>query len=166
MHREDGLLRLVVGLGTRAVDRVGDYARMVPLKAPTLRPETTPEEIQRVSQKRVDVVDLNETVFKAVPAADVLGKMRSGGALPDLVSIREEAGNLTTPVGTHVAADAEDLCITFDRLLSRGEFPKRMSSILERLEKAYAGPVDLEFAVNDDRLYILQCRPLGAGARA
>ena len=36
IKKEDGLVRLVFGLGTRAVDRVGsDYPRMIPLSHPT-----------------------------------------------------------------------------------------------------------------------------------
>ena len=43
LRREDGFARLVVGLGTRAVDRVGeDYPRMVALSHPNLRPESGP----------------------------------------------------------------------------------------------------------------------------
>ncbi|MEE8148549.1 MAG: PEP/pyruvate-binding domain-containing protein [Longimicrobiales bacterium] len=164
IRREDGLLRLVVGLGTRAVDRVGDYARMVPLNAPTLRPETTSEEIQRVSQKRVDVVDLVDPGFKAISSAVALDAMRDSG-IAEIVSVREEDGRLSTPVSTKIVAPADDLLITFDNLLSRGEFTRRIRKILKALEKAYRCPVDLEFAVDDGKLHILQCRPLGARDR-
>ncbi|HWU38264.1 MAG TPA: PEP/pyruvate-binding domain-containing protein, partial [Candidatus Acidoferrum sp.] len=42
IEKEAGLVRLVLGLGTRAVDRVGsDYPRMIPLSHPQLRPEVT-----------------------------------------------------------------------------------------------------------------------------
>ena len=59
IRREDGLMRLVMGLGTRAVDRGGsDYPRMVALGAPTLRPESTVNEILRCAQRTLDVVDL------------------------------------------------------------------------------------------------------------
>src|SRR5208282_4572954 len=45
--RADGLLRMVFGLGTRAVERIGpDYPRMVPLSHPPLRPEAGAEEIK------------------------------------------------------------------------------------------------------------------------
>ena len=39
IREEDGFVRLVWGLGTRAVDRVGnDYPRLVALSHPLLRP--------------------------------------------------------------------------------------------------------------------------------
>jgi len=158
--REDGLARLVLGLGTHAVDRVGDYARMVPLKTPTMRPEGTPEEIIQASQKQADVVDLNGAGFANVPVGTVLEAMRGKG-IADYVSIIGEDGGLSTPVGTRVTQSADALCVTFDRLLTRGDFPKRLRRILKTLEKAYKTPVDVEFAVNNDELHVVQCRPLG-----
>jgi len=45
IHREAGFLRLVWGLGTRAVDQVGDdYPRLVALSHPMLRPEKSSRE--------------------------------------------------------------------------------------------------------------------------
>ena len=59
IQKEAGLVRLVFGLGTRAVDRVGsDYPRMVPLSHPQLRPEVTADQIRKYSQKQVDVLNL------------------------------------------------------------------------------------------------------------
>jgi len=59
INKEDGLGRLVLGLGTRAVDRVGsDYPRMVPFSHPLLRPEATAGQIIKYSQKQVDVLNL------------------------------------------------------------------------------------------------------------
>ena len=61
INKETGLVRLVHGLGTRAVDRVGsDYPRMVPLSHPTLRPEVTADQIRKYSQKQVDVLNLKK----------------------------------------------------------------------------------------------------------
>ena len=58
IKKEAGLVRLVYGLGTRAVDRVGsDYPRMIPLSHPQLRPEVTAEQIRKYSQKQVDVLN-------------------------------------------------------------------------------------------------------------
>jgi hypothetical protein len=159
IRREDGLVRLVLGLGTHAVDRVGDYARMVALKAPTMRPEGTAEEILRASQKQVDVVDLEGGGFVTIPAADALQSIE--GPIADYVSVIEPDGRLSTPVANHVLAAATSLVVTFDRLLARGEFPERIHRILKTLEAAYEAPVDVEFAADDDRLFVVQCRPLG-----
>ncbi|HEX5138497.1 MAG TPA: PEP/pyruvate-binding domain-containing protein [Planctomycetota bacterium] len=159
IRREDGLVRIVLGLGTHAVDRVGDYARMVALKAPTMRPEGTVEEILRASQKQVDVVDLEGGGFVTIPVLDALRAIE--GPVADYVSVLEPDGRLSTPVADTVLAPETSLVVTFDRLLSRGGFPERIHRILKTLEAAYGTPVDVEFAADDGHLYVVQCRPLG-----
>jgi len=158
IRREDGLVRLALGLGTHAVDRVGDYARMVALKAPTMRPEGTAEEIIRASQKQVDVVDLEGSGFVTIPVSEALRALE--GPIADYVSVMEPEGRLTTPVANYVLAPVSSLVVTFDRMLSQGDFPERMHRILKTLEAAYGTPVDVEFAADDGRLYVVQCRPL------
>ncbi|MEM8885160.1 MAG: PEP/pyruvate-binding domain-containing protein [Planctomycetota bacterium] len=160
IRREDGLLRLVLGLGTHAVDRVGDYARMIPLNAPTMRPEATPEEVMEASQKQVDVVDLEGEGFTRIGVSEALRALGNRG-IGDYVSIVGEDGGLAMPVGDLVREEPEKLCVTFDRMLDRGGFPRRIRSMLGSLERSYRRPVDLEFAVHRERFYVLQCRPLG-----
>ena len=73
--REDGFTRLVMGLGTRAVDRIaGDYPRMINLSHPLLRPDVTPKAIRYYSQHFVDVLDLEQNSTATVPAESVLGQ--------------------------------------------------------------------------------------------
>ena len=56
---EAGMLRLVFGLGTRAVDRSDDdYTRIVALNAPERRPEANLREARQFAQQRVDLLDL------------------------------------------------------------------------------------------------------------
>jgi len=73
IRREDGFVRLVWGLGTRAVDRVGnDYPRLIALSHPTLRPSNDPRLVRRYSQQYVDVLDLQDNEFKTLPVHDVI----------------------------------------------------------------------------------------------
>ena len=59
-----GVVRLVFGLGTRAVDRADDdYTRLVALNAPTRRPESNFDEVCEYSQHRVDYLDLAANRF-------------------------------------------------------------------------------------------------------
>ncbi|MBI5439804.1 MAG: hypothetical protein HY900_01185, partial [Deltaproteobacteria bacterium] len=68
IRKEDGLVRLVCGLGTRAVDRVAaDYPRMVPLSHPLLRPEVEAGPIAKYSQRFADVLNLRSGRLETVP---------------------------------------------------------------------------------------------------
>ncbi|NJN94296.1 MAG: hypothetical protein HC875_09500 [Anaerolineales bacterium] len=73
LKREDGFLRIVLGMGTRAVDRVDrDYPRMVGLSHPQLRPVSGPADVIKYSQRFMDVIDLEENVFKTIPVTEIL----------------------------------------------------------------------------------------------
>ncbi|HEX3050460.1 MAG TPA: hypothetical protein VHP83_07385 [Aggregatilineaceae bacterium] len=73
IRREDGLLRLVCGLGTRAVDRVGyDYPRMIALSRPELRPEMDAKQLRKYSQHLIDVLDTEGGTLKTLPIGEVL----------------------------------------------------------------------------------------------
>lgn len=158
INRDDGLVRLVMGLGTRAVDRSGaDYPRMVALGAPTLRPESTVQEIMRNAQQMVDVVDLKKNRLTAVRASELLAGGTDFPWLDRMVSIYQD-DELYTPTGLHVDADPSRLHVTFDKLLRGTPFAQRIRALLQRLEKAYGSPVDMEFACDGEKLYVLQCR--------
>ncbi len=73
IRRDDGFVRLVWGLGTRAVDRVGnDYPRLVALSHPLLHPESSPESIRRYSQQYVDLIDLEANEMKTLPIQEAM----------------------------------------------------------------------------------------------
>ncbi|MGE5396058.1 MAG: PEP/pyruvate-binding domain-containing protein, partial [Chitinophagales bacterium] len=59
MDSEAGMVRLVLGLGTRAVDRVDDdYPRVLALDKPNLRPVSNSQDVSRFSQRKVDLLDI------------------------------------------------------------------------------------------------------------
>lgn len=166
IRREEGFLRLVVGLGTRAVDRVAnDYPRMIALSHPQLRPETTKDEVKKYSQRFVDVIDLAENVSKTVHLADLLDEDFPG--LQQLASV--DRGDFLQPLfamGNNL--QPENLVLTFDNLLKNTSFVPLMKAILKKLERRYGRPVDVEYTVEIIPSYpypgfkvcILQCRPL------
>ena len=163
---EAGFLRLVWGLGTRAVDRVGnDYPRLVALSHPLLRPSTTAKSIRRYSQQFVDVIDLETNEFKTLPVHDVLSAQY---APLRYVAQMNEDGDLMTLRSSLIEGDPHNLTITYDELLRRTPFAAQMRSMLEILENTYHSPVDMEFTLkvnmaNSGRpelaISILQCRP-------
>lgn len=160
---EDGLLRLVLGLGTRAVDRVAsDYPRMVALSHPELRPEVGAEEIRRYSQRYVDLIDLAENRLTTLPTTEVLE--------PDYPYIRllasEDKQSYLQPIYAPGTLGESRIVLTFNELLRDHRFVTLMREVLQRLEKHYEHPVDIEFTVEiskehpgDYVLHLLQCRP-------
>lgn len=176
IKREDGFVRLVWGLGTRAVERVGnDYPRLIALSHPLLRPSTDPKNIRRFSQQYVDLIDLKKNKFATLPIHDVLE-----GSYPPLRYLAQvdEDGYFITLKSRVVEGDKSRLVLTFDEFLRRTPFAERMRTILSELEDGYRSPVDVEFCLNiresnsgalDLDLTLLQCRPqshLSLGAQA
>ncbi len=160
IKREDGLARIVVGLGTRAVDRSGsDYPRMIALGAPTLRPESNVNEILRCSQHNVDVIDFKKNKLCTMRLRDVFEATGQFPMLDKLVSVYKD-DELYAPTSLHVDVETSQLCVTFDKLLRATPFTQRIQQILSRLENAYGFPVDMEFACDGQQLFLLQCRPL------
>lgn len=166
LRREDGFLRIVFGLGTRAVDRVGkDYPRMIGLSHPLLRPVSGPADVVKYSQRFVDVIDLEENEFRSVPITEVLSSNFPG--LQYLVSIDE--GDFVKPiVALGSAIPPQKMVLTFDNLLKQTDFAKIMKAILKKLERYYERPIDIEFALQVTpgypkpglKIFLLQCRPL------
>ena len=159
IKKEDGLVRLVLGLGTRAVDRTGeDYARMIHLSHPLLRPEVEAQQIMKYSQKIVDVLNLQTGEMESIPYSTLLKEISH----PDLywtVSVNQD-GHLSAPMFKGQPINPVGTCLTFENLLSKTVFPSLMKKMLRQLQDAYGRPVDIEFAWDDEHLYILQCRSL------
>ena len=159
IQSEKGLARIVFGLGTRAVDRVGsDYPRMVALSHPELRPEISAQQISKYSQRQVDLLNLRKGCFETVDF-DVLRKQINHPDLFFAVSVVKE-GEIAPPLFKNQDFENEALCITFDKLIHQSLFLPLVRKILSRLEEAYGHPVDVEFVWDDNKFYLLQCRTL------
>ncbi len=166
IRREDGFLRMVWGLGTRAVNRVAnDYPRLVALSHPQLRPDPNAQAQRQYSQNLVDVIDLQEERFATLEVEDILR-----ADYPELATVASvDQGDFLQDVltGGFLGAD-EEYILTFEMLTKDKRFVKLMRTALRRLEHVYGRAVDVEFTVEvlhdkpyrDYRLNILQCRPL------
>lgn len=159
IKKEDGVMRLVMGLGTRAVDRIGeDYPRMVHLSHPMLRPEATAADIIKYSQKIVDVLNLETGQVESKNFRELMEEVSH----PDLFyGISEnKSGHIAAPMFKQDRVELANSCITFDNTLGTPPLQKLMKKVLRLLEDAYGRPVDVEFAFDDNTLYIVQCRTL------
>jgi len=71
-----GMIRLVMGLGTRAVDRTdGDYPRIASLNKPQLTPLTSTVRKNQYSQHKVDVLDFEKNTFLSVNLSELSLKL-------------------------------------------------------------------------------------------
>ena len=159
IKREDGLVRLVPGLGTRAVDRVSDdFPILLAPGQPGLRVNTTPDEIVRYSPKRVDLIDLETGAFETVLLSDLMKEC--GNDLPmirKIVSVVEHQ-EIRRPGGLGMDLTRADTVATFEGLATATPFMNQMATLLKILREAMGTPVDVEFASDGEDLFLLQCR--------
>ena len=158
-----GMLRLVFGLGTRAVDRVeDDYPQTIALDDPLVRPYADRDGAGRFSQHKIDLLDVQENRLKAIDVQELLSEPLD---LPlDFILSPDEY--LMRRLQETGRSDAKSYyLVTFRKLLAETPFPQLMQRLLKTLEAAYQYPVDIEFTVNFTqdgqlRINLVQCRPL------
>lgn len=158
--RSDGLLRLVPGLGTRAVDRVGDdYPVLIAPGKPGLRVNVTPDEVERYSPRMIDVLNMESRQFETIALADLF--RRHGAEYPmlrEIVSVRDEGGIHRPPrFGWDVTSDRP--VVTFEGLVENTAVIPQIRALLRVLRERLETPVDVEFACDGRDFYLLQCRP-------
>jgi pyruvate,water dikinase len=157
-----GVLRLVFGLGTRAVERSDDdYTRVVALNAPLRRPEANFDEVTEYAQHRVDVIDIEANRFESLHSEAVFNA--SPGLPVEMFATRQRASGGDAP--DRRGALALPWVLTFQRLLSETSFVQDMRDMLRVLHRAYDYPVDIEYTANfladgSCRINLVQCRPL------
>jgi len=159
LQREDGLVRMVPGLGTRAVDRVAtDYPILFAPGRPGLRINITPDEKMRYAPRKIDVINLVTNAFETVDLGDLL--RRHGRAYPllhQLASVRW-GDNLHLTSAMTLDAAQDELVITGDGLIERTAFVEQIRTMLQVLQEQMQTPVDVEFAHDGRDFYLLQCR--------
>jgi len=160
IRREDGLARIVPGLGTRAVDRISDdYPVLISPAQPSLRVNVSIEETIRYSPKKIDLIDLEDNKFATREVKTVLDEAGPNfPALTKVFSIYSD-GILQRPMGLATDFRKADAVVTFEGLIESSPFMAQLEVILKTLETAMGVPVDIEFACDGQDLYLLQCRP-------
>ena len=157
-----GMLRLVFGLGTRAVNRVeDDYPQTIALDEPLLRPYSKSEDATKFSQHNVDLLDTKENSEKTVSMAQILADDLD--IRLDLIATRDyKTERKMKAMGMK---SQEMWALTFKKLLSETDFTQTMQRMLKTLESYYQYPVDIEFTANFTdgdkfKINLVQCRPL------
>lgn len=164
LSSEDGVARLVVGVGTRAVGR--EYARVFSPRLPGLRPEGSDQRaVIKYSQETVDVLDMKKRALSQTKLP-----LLKNPLLSVVCSVVDADGVLSEPISDLPPGDR--YIATFERLISNNSlmpFTPMLRELLAALEDLFERPIDIEFAVNfpadgDDGtplFYLLQARPLG-----
>ncbi|MDR1829804.1 MAG: PEP/pyruvate-binding domain-containing protein, partial [Candidatus Fibromonas sp.] len=158
-----GMLRLVFGLGTRAVDRVsGDYARIIPLDNPAKRPPVNYGDEKKFSQHKADVLNLRENKL----AEEALENLWDSDLKTDKsIFFSTDTATLNRMRELGYKYNSVPQILDFKKLLSETKFPDFVHTVLNALKTAYNYPVDIEFTANfnpngDFMFSLLQCRPL------
>jgi len=116
-------------------------------------------------QESVDLIDLEANTLKTLPVEQVLRP-----AYPVLRYLAQiDQGDYLAPMRILLReGENKNLVLTFDEMLRRTPLAKRMSQMLQILEKHYQAPVDTEFTVRivdpasprpEVEISLLQCRP-------
>jgi hypothetical protein len=164
---EDGLIRLVPGLGTRAVDRLSnDYPVLLSPGQPGLRVNVTVDEIVRYSPKFIDVMNLESGTFETIEIDFLLRRYgKEYPAISRVVSVlKENHIQPARPLGMNFSAS--NFVVNFEGLVKRTAFLKEIKDMLSILQKSYGKPVDIEFAHNGKDFYLLQCRSQSYGCES
>lgn len=161
IRREDGLIRLVPGLGTRAVDRVAeDYPILLVPGQPSLRANVAVDEIVKYSPRCIDIINLESGTLET---KDIRELVRDVGAeypaIEKVFSTLSDGMLEKAPTRLLFDPRKDELVATFSGLAETTPFVGQLRNILELLEEQLGTPVDVEFAHDGETFYLLQCRP-------
>ncbi|MDY0092346.1 MAG: PEP/pyruvate-binding domain-containing protein [Candidatus Vecturithrix sp.] len=159
IQHNDGLIRLVPGLGTRAVDRVADdYPVLIAPGQPNLRVNVTLEEYIRYSPRYLDVINLETNSFETIKFDDLLREYSDKiPFISQLVSVVQ--GDLLVRPGFMTDLAQEISLVTFEGLRKNTQVIEQIYRMNKVLEDTLHSPVDLEFVSDGNDLYLVQCRP-------
>ena len=156
-----GMLRLVMGLGTSAVDRTeGSYPRIVNLDMPKKTSYSSSADKHKFSQGKSEVIDMNERCLKKLTLEDIESD------LPDyLKRILLEHDYDAELRLREIGRNREIEFISCAGLVDNDKLMEQMKRMLKCISDEYEYPIDTEFTINisDNGEYsidLLQCRPL------
>ncbi len=158
---EAGMLRLVMGLGTSAVDRTeGSYPRIVNLGNPTATTATNSVEKHKYSQKKLELINRSERKLEQVNLEKIYN------LLPGYIRrVLLEHDFDTERMFRDRGEDRNIEFISCQGLVRKESLMKDLQTILRTIQDEYNYPVDTEFTINlsendDYVINMLQCRPL------
>lgn len=156
-----GMLRLVMGLGTGAVDRTkGSYPRLVSLDKPRLTAATDSIQKNQYSQKRIDLID---TVQGTVESRELKAVEKELPAYMKRILLEHDFE--TERMFRERGQRRDIMFISCEGLVRNEDLMNSMHDIMALIQREYEYPVDIEYTINvaengDYVINLLQCRPL------
>ena len=156
-----GMLRLVMGLGTSAVDRTeGSYPRIVNLDKPERSSYSSSADKHRFSQGKAEVINMASHALEKLPYEQLESSVPR--YLENVLLEHDyEAESRLREMGR----PRQVKFISCKGLVSNTKLMDQMRRLLRCIQDEYEYPVDTEFTINisDNGEYsvdLLQCRPL------
>ncbi|MCR5441412.1 MAG: PEP/pyruvate-binding domain-containing protein [Lachnospiraceae bacterium] len=156
-----GMLRLVMGLGTSAVDRTeGSYPRIVNLDMPEKSLYSSSADKHKFSQGKAEVIDMSDKTLKKLYLEDMEADIPK---YLDKILLEHdfEAESRLRDMGR----DRDVKFISCKGLVTNKTLMEQMRRLLRCIQDEYEYPVDTEFTINisengEYSVDLLQCRPL------
>ena len=158
---EAGMLRLVMGLGTSAVDRTeGSYPRLVSMDKPAATAFKSIGEHHRYSQQGVDVINRRSRQMEQLPFSRLLPY------LPQHVRKQVLQHDFDAERRFRDRGERRDIFfVSCQGLVKNQALMTDLKDLMHTIQEEYQQPVDIEYAINVTRqgdyfINLLQCRPL------
>ena len=156
-----GMLRLVMGLGTSAVDRTeGSYPRIVNLDVPEKTSYSSSADRHRFSQGKAEVINMASRSLERLPYERIA---------PDIPKYLEKIlleHDFDAEYRLRESGRPRDVkFISCKGLVANKTLMEQMRRMLRCIQDEYSYPVDTEFTINisesgEYSIDLLQCRPL------
>ena len=156
-----GMLRLVMGLGTSAVDRTeGSYPRIVNLDMPEKTLYSSSADKHKFSQGKAEVIDMDEKGLKKYSLEELEADMPK---YLDRILFEHDYDAETRL--REMGRDRDVKFISCKGLVANRTLMEQMKRMLGCIQEEYEYPVDTEFTINisengEYSVDLLQCRPL------
>ena len=156
-----GMLRLVMGLGTSAVDRTeGSYPRIVNLDTPEKTSYSSSADKHKFSQGKAEVINMTEKALKKLTLENIEPDMPH---FLDKILLEHDydAESRLREMGRR----REVKFISCKGLVGNKDLMEQMRRMMKCIQEEYEYPVDIEFTINisesgEYSIDLLQCRPL------
>lgn len=155
---EDGVIRLMPGLGTRSPNGTGEeHPVLVVPGRPALEVNGTVEDRIRRAPKKIDVINLETNELETLDMGEFIEQFGDEYPQAELVVSGQKNGQICA-LERGAKLKKSDVVVTFEGLITRSPFVPQIREVLETLEGKLGRPVEIEFAADGENVYLLQQR--------